>query len=584
MIEFGNLYGLWALLALPLILILHFFRHQRKVIRIGGLHLWDFAKQKLPSGNKWVRLNRSIPLLLQLLIALLISLLLCDPHINLEKKSKHYFIILDNTASMQAGKDRPFMDEAKKVILDFLTSKDRYTIILAGEDASILSGPSASANTVREKLKTWHPDELELDLENALNFTEQLNSSPNHPLFITDNPDIAESFKDSLYVYGIGTPLDNCGFIYADRFQVDKENDFITLVLFNFSDKNKSITLKGLGNGKQEISQEVELLPQKNTPLKFKVPHSQIHYRFEISNDNYALDNSVLLVPSNIQTVHIALEGVDKYLSSFEKAFNIIPYTKITEAANAHLLITSSSNITENKTLRKYQFHTGLPKEEVNVASEKISINKNHPLMRNILFEGVLWGYKKEVDKQRYVLARHEEVPLLYRTFQEGKKRHFTVNLDMAYTNITKTASWPVFLLNIVEECRSNIRELQRHNYKKGERINLSFPTNPEEKFILSRESKIIAEHEFPPPFLDNLEKGLYTIEYGENNKHIFAVNTFSAQESDLTTAKHLKCRLSKIQQEYESHSRKNQIAYYILLILLICTVGALWKYQTLYR
>src|SRR5690606_13385221 len=97
-----NPWGLLGLLAIPVIIGLHFFRQQRRSRIIGGLHLWDFARLATPSGRRFERLRSSLPLIFQILAALLLTLLLAGFDVPLKKSARHYAIILDDSVSMQA--------------------------------------------------------------------------------------------------------------------------------------------------------------------------------------------------------------------------------------------------------------------------------------------------------------------------------------------------------------------------------------------------------------------------------------------------------------------------------------------------
>ena len=99
---FTNPLGLLALLSLPVIVALHFFRDRRRVVRIGGLHLWDFARTSLPTGRRFDRLLRSLSLWCQLLAALLMSLIIAGLDLPDKSRIRHHTVILDDSVSMQA--------------------------------------------------------------------------------------------------------------------------------------------------------------------------------------------------------------------------------------------------------------------------------------------------------------------------------------------------------------------------------------------------------------------------------------------------------------------------------------------------
>ncbi len=97
-----NPWGLLALLSIPAILGLHFFRSQRQTRVIGGLHLWQFAATRQPVGSRWTRLQQSLSLLFQVLTATLVSLLIAGLDLPHQETTAHYTIVLDDSVSMLA--------------------------------------------------------------------------------------------------------------------------------------------------------------------------------------------------------------------------------------------------------------------------------------------------------------------------------------------------------------------------------------------------------------------------------------------------------------------------------------------------
>src|SRR4051794_33398036 len=130
---FLNPWGLLALLSIPAIVALHFFRDRRRVRRIGGLHLWEFARVKLPAGRRLDRLIRSLPLLFQLLAALVLSLLIAGMDWPTRLQARHFTVIADDSISMQArAHNTSSAERAVSAATGWAHDSDRFTLVAAG--------------------------------------------------------------------------------------------------------------------------------------------------------------------------------------------------------------------------------------------------------------------------------------------------------------------------------------------------------------------------------------------------------------------------------------------------------------------
>ncbi|ABU58061.1 vWA domain-containing protein [Roseiflexus castenholzii] len=136
--------GLLALLALPLIVLLHFLRERRRRVPTPSLLLWANLPRRV-EGERSRRLPLTLLLLLHLLIATLLGVALGGPQITgaLTPDARHTAIILDTSTSMAAvdgGASR--FDQARRRARAIVTSAspgDRITLIAAGPRAQIVA-------------------------------------------------------------------------------------------------------------------------------------------------------------------------------------------------------------------------------------------------------------------------------------------------------------------------------------------------------------------------------------------------------------------------------------------------------------
>lgn len=90
------------LAAIPIILLLHSLRYRRRDVQVSTLFLWEQVMREAHGSLGLRRLIQNLPLLLQILLALLVTLALANPALTKAvKQSKDIVLVLDASASMQ---------------------------------------------------------------------------------------------------------------------------------------------------------------------------------------------------------------------------------------------------------------------------------------------------------------------------------------------------------------------------------------------------------------------------------------------------------------------------------------------------
>lgn len=170
--------GLLALIALPIILVLHLLNEQRRRAKVPSLLLWQNVPRRF-EGERSRRLPLTWLLLLHLLAAALIGLALGRPQIPgpTTGEARHTAILLDTSTSMaaaDAGATRfgRAVERASGLVRG-MASGDRLTIIAAGPQARIVaSGGAGDAAALVRALDQLQPGGTGTDLDSALTLAE----------------------------------------------------------------------------------------------------------------------------------------------------------------------------------------------------------------------------------------------------------------------------------------------------------------------------------------------------------------------------------------------------------------------------
>ncbi|MFQ3631705.1 vWA domain-containing protein [Roseiflexus sp.] len=168
--------GLLALLALPIIVLLHFLRERRRRVPTPSLLLWANLPRRV-EGERSRRLPLTLLLLLHLLIAALLGVALGGPQIAgaLTPDARHTAIILDTSTSMAAvdgGASR--FEQARqraRAIVASTSPGDRITLIAAGPRAQIVASGD-DPFLITAALGRLQPGGVGMALDEALTLAE----------------------------------------------------------------------------------------------------------------------------------------------------------------------------------------------------------------------------------------------------------------------------------------------------------------------------------------------------------------------------------------------------------------------------
>jgi hypothetical protein len=623
---FLNPWGLLALLAVPVILGLHFFRQQRKHRQIGGLHLWDFARIATPAGRRFERLHSSLPLLFQLLAAILLALLLARLDMPTKQAARTYTIVLDDSVSMLArtgGKSAA--ERAKAQLAEWAPSGDKYTVVLAGTQAEVAAGPAASRQEFLQWLSSWTPASDFADVTQAMNIAQKFSAGEGKLIFVSDGaqgslglhaadkateaaPDPKKGTPTAGAAAGAvewttGRAAENRAIVFADRFRPSAEQERIVASVQRFGGIAGTATLKVFDGAAQVLAREVDLATTAPVSVQLDFAPTDAPLRLEISPGGaLAADDVAVLRPGVVKPVRVFVDSQLPQAAAFEKAALAVPEVSIAkDAASAELLFADAgSTVTPGgAAVRVYRFADAeATSGSLRVAEGRdLVLSNESPLTNNLVMEGVLWTFARDtpVDARRALAAdiAFTSVPLLYREGISSGTQLYRVNLALASSNITRHTAWPVLMMNIIEEARGAMPGISRTNLRSGEavRLNLAAPAQPGDgdkagaySLWQNAATEPLQTWLSPPEMLAGLQSGQYTIRRGDSPKGApvaaFSVNLFNADESNLQSAQSKRPDAETLSADTTPRVQQNFLIYYALLAALLACVTLGWVYQ----
>ncbi|MEX2542431.1 MAG: VWA domain-containing protein [Trueperaceae bacterium] len=156
---------LWALLALPLVVVLHFLRTRRRPHLVSALFLWRKAREAADDRR---RTSPTWLLLLQLLFAALAALALARPLVSFEGRPDRV-VVIDASASMTARAPAGTrLDEARSVAEELMAGSGRVALVRAGLEAGVSVPLTAERIDLRRALQAFEAGDRDADLVRAL--------------------------------------------------------------------------------------------------------------------------------------------------------------------------------------------------------------------------------------------------------------------------------------------------------------------------------------------------------------------------------------------------------------------------------
>ena len=172
-------WGLLGLLGILALIIIYILKPKFQDRSVSSSFIWKlslkYKKKKMPF--EW--LKSSLLLILQILILLTMTAILTQPRYTLGSQSGEKIVILDTSASMLAeinGVTRleRAINEIEALALRTVTNQDKFSIILAGENASLIVNRSESIQFIRNKLSEVTTTYSTSNIDEAIILTENI--------------------------------------------------------------------------------------------------------------------------------------------------------------------------------------------------------------------------------------------------------------------------------------------------------------------------------------------------------------------------------------------------------------------------
>lgn len=556
-ILFSNPLGLLALASIIPLIILYLLRPKTIDLNIPSLlFILKREEQRSKLSLLFRRLIRDPLFLIQLLVLILLSLAIAGPYIMDEKVSgEHTVIIIDNSASMQAGGR---LDSAKDMATKRLSAVNS---VIWAQNVPVLALKEKSTIRAKEVIAITPQRAVACDLAAAITYAERISGAGGSIIVFSDfagwtgdDPLVAKSLAEyngvKVEFVGVNEPGNgNIGFVNG-WIDISNGKYNLNLAIKNFNEQNANVQLQ-IQNG--DASQSARLDIPAHTTSAYIVPGLNTG-RTEVtisggSSGGLGLDDtayafippaaggSILLVDSRDQTptrgaLGLLSAGVEhsRHLPQDLFGYDIVilgilnngsvdwnVLNDFVKGGGTLIVMASSSLVNANDDL--------LPVTVTGISNEtKLTVVAENPLTGSIAFEDieVVYHIKGTVPDGATVLVEASDGSPILSHWRKGKGTVVYLGLnditgDNAWSGFNTMPEFPLFWKNMIDWIGGT--DIEQHNALTGTVIKL-----PAEQTITCPDGNTITSNNL---WIDQV--GFYQLE-----AQVLAANLYDSKESNV--------------------------------------------------
>lgn len=518
----ANPWGLLGLLSLPAIVVLHLFHRRFPPRTVGGLHLWGVEQHVPREGRRRDRLPVTPSLILEMLAALVLTLLLAQPRLRDRTAVPHLIAVLDSSASMSAvgPEGRSARDRALEQLQARVAAHGpdcRVTLIGTGRRPVLLAGPSIEWSAARHQIDVWRPELPDHSPLDALDQAVVLAREGGSVLFLTDQ--LPETDRNTatgrawgipamVDVVAVGLPQGNLAITSAHwSREAGAPTGQISLRVASFSPQAQAVTIRCRAGDQLITSSSLTLQPNTETALRFDIPAGtgEVTVSLEGEADALASDSSVTLLEPQQRPVRISVgfAGGDRRQRAVQRVLDQLPDVEMSESA-AHLSIMPDGTgdspetgqwrliigpVSVDPPAARRQLSSppeslsDAPREqrtEAEVSPITVSgpyvIDKSSSLLEGVLLDGVVWGGIRRLrGRWSPLISCGSQLLLARRTGPHSGT--WLMNIDLSQSNLTESPDWPILISNLVMMRRQALPGLHRWNFRVNEDVRFRLAT-----------------------------------------------------------------------------------------------------------
>ncbi len=558
------------LAAIPVILLLHSLRYRRRDVQVSTLFLWEQVMREAHGSLGLRRLIQNLPLLLQILLALLISLALANPALTKSvKQSKDIVLVLDASASMQTQtpQGRTRFELAKQQALEVLQALPigrQMAVIAASRQPQVVTFYTDEKALLRQLIAqmqvTDAPGNMREAVLLALSFTQGRQTQ--EVVVVGDGAyrhladlELPRSQIRHLRVEGGD---DNVGIVrLAFRKVMETESRYEVLVAVkNFSTEPREVPLQLTLRRRRLLERQLTLEPGQEMVIVTEIAgrlrgaaHAEI-----LIEDALALDNHAYGVLAAQTQTWVLLVGQSNYF--LEQLLTSIPGVQVNVAPEVseaslpqlleanHLMIFNGIQPPALQRGRYLLINTTPQDQRLQAAGvrqkpEVVDWARQHPLLQFVELSDLQIEEALDLQPQDGVQSLIDGDGFsLMSVIDEPSLRVVTLAFDLMRSDLPLRVAFPVLINNLLRWLHPEGGGTVAGQVQAGTPYPLFFETPVTQVSVQDPQGgdQTYDVQGNPWLFPDAQQVGVYIFRYGESKRYL-TVNLLDAVESDIAPA-----------------------------------------------
>lgn len=493
----GNPLGLWALLAIPAVLAIHFLQPRSRRLVASTLFLLEHLPPLATTGRAWRWLRSTWSLWWQILAVLLLTWLLTEPRWQRPDSVQTIAVLLDASASLRA-----FRTEARAALAERAGAWERAAartewIVRETDLARAVLYRGFNLDAALAALDRWRPDLGSHDFAPALDVARQLVRRNGAAVLLTDRPTGAR--LEGVALLAVGHPLENAGFAGGSVEVSAGRRPHWTVLLQHHGQQpatrqfdiivpasRVSAGSAGASASAEQVVQteSVTLEPGKLLTLTGPFPEGVEALEFRLAGDAFDLDDRLpLLVPVPRPLTWRAI-GPEAGTAFFRRFLERTPgATRAASGATPDISIyatnTPFNQPVAGAALIELMIYTTSATGE-RVATTPV-VGDLHPWMEGVTWSGLLGpgpAARLLPDKARALLWQGEQ-PLAWLESVQGAPR-LVLGWNWPASNAERLPASAVLLHRVIEDARRRKFAPETQNVDAGQALDLPMETVPD--------------------------------------------------------------------------------------------------------
>lgn len=534
---FAQPWGFLALLAIPVVLLIHMLQRERRILPTSTLFLWQSLTPESTPGRRLERLLPSLPLLFQILAVLLLTWILAQPRWLRSDIEQRVVIVVDESASM-----RVFLADAATSLEPVLRRLDRQAqstswAILSSRTDRLALYQGDDSREALNALRALNPLLPTHDPAPALREAQRLAGANGIVLFLTDRE--PPPLPEGVGVYAFGEPFPRVGFTGLQV--ISPPGEEWSALVRNYSDSPQSRRWRWTSDVHSSPWTEISLPAGGSLILRGRFPPETDRLTLELDGEAaFALDQRLPLVRPQPRVIPLAWAPdapEETFISTFlgsmtfwQRSDTGDPFSLrlMPEPASVSDFPPGPAVLWASPLTSPVPTRTGLWLTEPHPLTERLSFDglilpARPGLSLSPLDEVLLW------DGDQAMIARRGS----------GRPQILRWAFSPLDGNAARHPSVLLLLSRFIDQQRSYVPAYSRDNVETGQRLSLALP-DPTQPFDLIEEERGYITT-FPPHRASRLhaplEPGFFTIRQGENVIFSGAAYFAETREADFRPA-----------------------------------------------